>query len=296
MTNQDPLDKAISNRDLLMLNYFASVKYDQPANDWRKTPATAFDPDDDDDEPLGKEWNPDDHPREAKGNPAGGRFARHTGPVIPTPKFTQVATSKPVTYTFSRVFTIKDVKEWGAALDALPEKNPLYRSFIDGVMGDLVAFSDDGADSGSMRPLVMRGANGKVEAVAQYRIRRARPELRSDDVSDLLAEGDLPAGRYLILDSLAVAPWNHPMLPGRVKGQGTRLMMRVINKVVENNLTGLVLISKTPESDKYYDALGLSGFTIHENGETGTAFSLTREDGREIYEAYQARLRRGGSR
>ena len=46
MTNQDPLDKAISNRDLLMLNYFASVKYDQPANDWRKTPATAFDPDD----------------------------------------------------------------------------------------------------------------------------------------------------------------------------------------------------------------------------------------------------------
>ncbi len=248
-----------------------------------------------DDEPLEKTWAEALHPRQPAGSERGGEFAARPG----------AATSPSGGFKFGREFNgAVDGKAWFTALDGMTGVDAQYRKFLEGVVeavmeANKASDEDDLLEDESDReyPLVLRDATNKVQALAQYRIKRGRKALQTrNDLDDLLEEGDLPPGRYLILDKIAVAPWQHPSQPGRQKGMGTKLFMRLVRKMVDNKLTGLVLVSKSPESDKFYDALGLEAFTIHENGQTGQAYSLTREDGRELYEQYQARLRRGGGR
>lgn len=147
----------------------------------------------------------------------------------------------------------------------------------------------DNYDAGEDHDIKVYGYRdgGKLQAMLTYTWDKADPHNPDD------REMGLSRGVWMGLQTLAVAPWHHPKSPNRKKGYGTKMFMYAVKRMLAKaNAKGLILESLNEESDKFYDALGLEMKVLR--GRQMNWYKLERADAQELYDAYKAKLRKGG--
>jgi hypothetical protein len=234
-----------------------------------------------DNEPT-KKNGPPDEPRTPDGKWTSGTAVAEP----PAPKVESPAPAS--TAEFVDSMTRDDVKEWGAALDSLTGADDQYKAFVENLMhGAFSKLSD--------HHYVGLRDGGKLQGLMEYHPQAIRPGRESASASktayNIAAEkGGLRPGVYLVVDRLAVAPWHHPSQPGRVKGYGTKTFMDLVRRLTKTPAMGILLQSKTPQSDLFYDALGLQSINMGKTrtGEHLQYYALTKEDGNDLYAQYKA--------
>lgn len=176
-------------------------------------------------------------------------------------------------YRLSNTVTADHLQKWRQFPPAVPAD---YRQFIRHILSEV---EDDRSQSSV---LGLADKTGVPQALMLYRIGGWRPASPED--RDLEKAADLKRGdKVFRLYGLAVAPWQHREVPGRISGLGTECMARAARHVFQSGCAALVLTSRDTESDKFYTALGLT--------QVGRMFYLRGEDARQLWQAYQVRLR-----
>lgn len=155
----------------------------------------------------------------------------------------------------------------------------LPNDYKDFVVSTLEAASDLNDDANIIG---LTDNTGIPQAIMLYSTAR----WKSDNENDLRLQqksGIKTGDKVFLLQRIAVAPWHHRSVSGRIKGLGTELMARMARHVSKKGYSAVVLQSKDAESDKFYSALGMT--------QSGREFFMLAEDARKMWKEYENRLR-----